>query len=158
MLSRRFFTIITPTTTPSTTTTRSLWISQRFSSINSARNVYSRQPQGLKRHDKKGASSNIDNPRWKTKHDGIDYEQWKPRSGKANPHNFANAKVKHWHMWLMVLGCAIGGYYAGQLVEIDPKKLNPKDNNTGGRKIGKLDLTAAEAAAAAGTIGGEEGK
>ena len=114
----------------------------------STRSVYSSPTQRIKQHHRKGASSGIDNPRWKTEHDGhIRYRQQPTGSGKANPNmaDFANAKVKHWHMWLMVGACAVGGYFAGQNVSIDPKKLNPKDNNTGDRKIGKLDLKSAVA-------------
>lgn len=109
----------------------------------STRQVYSRSPLGLKHHNKKGSGSGQETPRWKTKHDGVDWDNYVPRSGKTNPHTFANAKVKHWHMWLMVAGCAVGGYFAGQYVSIDPKKLNPKDNNTGSRKVSKLDLSDA---------------
>jgi hypothetical protein len=45
--------------------------------------------------------------------------------GTANSNTFGMGRVKHWHMILMVFGCAISGYIGGQMVYIDPETVGP---------------------------------
>lgn len=61
----------------------------------------------------------------------------------ANPYLnsevWAAGRIKHWHMWSMVISFAMFGYQFGQMIDISPEVLNPRDTSNN-RKIGKETL------------------